>query len=122
MARSSIIDGLGWNRFNRNGKPDDLVLDEKYGHSSYPATVEVKRRSWRITTQDEMKRNTASDPALANSAEFKTAQPQLACVMPDLHVYPASGQSHGFFMKMLACIDTARDITAAFVSHAATGR
>lgn len=93
-----------WERYNRDGVPDDLILKEGYSHSSYAASVEVNDRLQNVRNIDQLTTYVSSKLKGANPVETKQAQPRLLCVQPDVHI-DREGDNPAFFMHVMYCID-----------------
>lgn len=95
-----------WERYSRDGVPNDLILKEGYPHSSYAATVQVKGRLTSVRNIEDLKTYVRGELARANPVELKRAQQNLLCVQPDVHIDRA-GNNPAFFMHTMHCVDTA---------------
>ena len=95
---------VSWERFSRDGAPNDLVLKEGYAHSSYAASVEVNDRPRNVRSMEELKAYVSGDLKRANPVEAKRSQEQLLCVRPDVLV-DREGDNPAFFMHTMHCID-----------------
>jgi hypothetical protein len=108
VPASSVMDTREWERFAKNGKPDDLVL--KYSEGlvlpSYAASIEVKRQVQKVGNMNELKSYVAKDPEYRNALEFHKPQSQLLCVRPAVFIDAAPEKVHGFFQHALLCIDS----------------
>ena len=93
-----------WERYSRDGMPNDVILKEGYPHSSYAAIVEVNEQLKNVRNIEELKTYVSSELKRANPIETKRAQPQLLCVRPDVHMDRASDKP-AFFMHTMHCID-----------------
>jgi hypothetical protein len=94
-----------WERYSRDGVPNDLILKEGYPHSSYAATVQVKDRLTNLRNIENLKMYVGSELKRPNPVESKRAQPNLLCVQPAVHIDRA-GDNPAFFMHTMHCIDT----------------
>lgn len=65
MGKESLAYGVAWNRYSKDGVPDDLAMNEGYSYSSYAAAVEVKRRFTRLQTIDDLKRYVTAELSLS---------------------------------------------------------
>jgi hypothetical protein len=95
---------VSWERYRRDGAPDDLVLKEGYGHSSYAANVEVKDGLRNVRTIDELKAYVGGDLKRANPVEAKRSQERLLCVRPDA-VVDREGDKPAFGLHTMHCMD-----------------
>jgi len=95
-----------WERYSRDGVPNDIVLKEGYPHSSYAVTVQVKDRLTNLRNIEDLKTYVISELKRPNPVESKRAQPTLLCVQPDVHI-DRVGDKPAFFMHTMHCIDTA---------------
>lgn len=93
-----------WERYSRDGVPDDLVLKEGYPHSSYAATVQVKGRLTNVRNIEDLKTYVSSELKRPNPVALTRPQQHLLCVQPDLHIDRA-GDNPAFFMHTMHCID-----------------
>ena len=95
---------VSWERYSRDGVPNDLVLKEGYAHSSYAVRVEVNERLRNVGNIDELKAYVSGALKRANPVEVKRSQEQLLCVRPDV-LMDREGDKPAFFMHTLHCID-----------------
>lgn len=93
-----------WERYSRDGVPDDLILKEGYPHSSYAATVEVNDRLPNVRNIDDLKTYVTNELKRANPVETKRSQAQLLCVRPDVLI-DREGDRPALFMQTMHCID-----------------
>jgi hypothetical protein len=94
---------VSWERFSRDGAPNDLVLREGYGHSSYAANVKVDDESRNVRNVDELKAYVSRDLKRANPVAVKS-QETVLCVRPDVLI-DREGDKPAFFMHTLHCVD-----------------
>jgi len=95
---------VSWERYSRDGAPNDLVLKEGYAHSSYAASVEVTDRLQNVRNMDELKTYVSRVRKRANPVEAKRSQEQLLCVRPDVQI-DREGDKPAFFMHTMHCLD-----------------
>lgn len=107
VPKSSPKDKRQWERYARNGKPDDLVLKHSEGLvlPSYAASIEVKRQVHEVGNLSELKSYAAKNPEYISPTEFSRSQPQLLCVRPAVWIDAAPEKPRGFFAHTLLCID-----------------
>ena len=95
---------VSWERFSRDGAPNDLILREGYAHSSYAANVKVNEKMQSVRNINEIKAYVSTDLKRPNPIEVNRRQETVLCVRPDVLI-DREGDKPAFFMHTLHCVD-----------------
>ena len=108
VPQSVSTDGRVWERYSRDGVPEDLVLKYSEGYilPSYAASITVKREFTRLATIEDLKNYVRDKLKHTNPAGLPITQSHLLCVKPEPRMDAGPSKPEALFGHMIACIDT----------------